>query len=68
MRSWLKQLRTIRGKTEKQVADDAGISQPFYHYVETGQKTPSPDVAQAIADALGFDWTLFYPKKARKIS
>lgn len=68
MRNWLRQLRLIRGKTEKQVAESAGISQPFYHYVETGQKTPSPDVAQAIADALGFDWTLFFPRKARKIS
>ena len=66
MRDWLKQLRVIRGKTEKQVAQESGISQPFYHYVETGQKTPSPDVAQAISEALGFDWTRFYPRKARK--
>lgn len=65
MREWLRQIRSIKGKTEAQIATEAGISQPFYHYVETGQKDPSPAVAQAIADVLGFDWTLFFPPRKK---
>lgn len=68
MRSWLRQIRIIKNMTEAQTAAEAGISQPFYHWVETGKKNPSPAVAQAIADVLGFDWTLFYPRKDRKVS
>ena len=65
MRDWLKQIRMIKGMTEIQVAEAANISQPFYHYIETGAKTPSPAVAQEIADVLGFDWTLFFPPKKK---
>lgn len=63
MRKWLKDIRQIRGMTEKAVADQAGITQAHYHYIENGQRNPAPDVAQRIADVLGFDWTLFYPRK-----
>lgn len=66
MRSWLRSIREIKQLSEQQVAVMAGISQPAYHTIETGQKNPSVPTAQRIARALGFDWTLFYPEPARK--
>lgn len=62
MRAWLRDIRRIKGMTEKQVADTVGISQAAYHFIEHGQRNPTPSVAQRIADVLGFDWTLFYPR------
>lgn len=62
MRTWLRDIRRIKGMTEKSVASQVGISQVAYHYIEHGQRNPTPDVAQRIADVMGFDWTLFYPR------
>lgn len=62
MRTWLRDIRTIKNMTEKQVASQVGISQVAYHFIEHGQRNPTPGVAQRIADVLGFDWTLFYPR------
>lgn len=66
MRSWLRSIRDIKGMTEKQVAALVGISQPAYHTIETGDRNPSVPTAQRIAEVLGFDWTLFYPKVTKK--
>lgn len=60
-RKWLVKKR---GKlTHKQVASLAGISRSFYTELETGIKNPGVATAQKIADALGFDWTLFFERK-----
>lgn len=61
MRTWLRQIRLLKGLTEADVALAAGIAQPFYHNIEFGNKNPSVATAKAIAKCLGFDWTLFYP-------
>lgn len=61
MRGWLRQIRKLKGLTEKAVADAVGIAQPVYHRIETGQGNPSVKTAQRIGRLLGFDWTLFYP-------
>lgn len=61
MRTWLRQIRTLRGMTEAEVAMAAGIAQPFYHNIEMGNKNPSVKTAKRIAKALGFDWNLFFP-------
>ncbi len=58
MRSWL---INIRGnKTQKAVADECGISQNFYSWIEQGKRNPSVEVAKRIAAVLGFDWTRFF--------
>lgn len=64
MRKWLKDIRLVCKKTEKQVADAANIAQPFYHCIEAGMKNPSPQTAKRIAGVLDFDWTRFYEDKA----
>lgn len=62
MRDWLRSIRKIKGLSEKQAASMCGISQPMYHFIETGEKNPSVNTARAIARALGFDWVLFFPE------
>lgn len=62
MRSWLRSIRELKHFSEKQVADQVGISQPAYHTIECGQRNPSVQTAQKIGRVLGFDWTLFYPE------
>lgn len=62
MRDWLKAIRLSKGLSTYQVAELAGIGQSYYWAIEAGErgnplKVP---VAQAIARALGFDWTRFY--------
>lgn len=48
-------IRAIRhawGYTAKQLAEMAGISQPYMHRIEKGTYAGSPRVLKAIADAL----------------
>ena len=62
MRNWLVKLREERGMSQYAVAEAAGISQSYYASIETearGHKLPQP-TALKIANAIGFDWTLFY--------
>ena len=52
----LERLREKRKKlhwTEKEAAKRIGISQPFYHNIETGKKTPSLPTTLKITDAMG---------------
>lgn len=62
MRKWLVDIRTLSKKSQQEVADAAGISQPYYAGIETGirGKPLSVTVAKKIAAVLGFDWTRFY--------
>ena len=61
MRTWLRVFRQTKGLSEKDVAQRVGISQTAYHYIETGERTPTTRTAQRIAAGLGFDWTAFGP-------
>ena len=61
LRTWLRVFRQNRGLSEKEVAQRVGISQTAYHYIETGERTPTTRTAQRIAAVLGFDWTAFFP-------
>ena len=60
MREWLRKIRVELGLTELETAKRAGITQPFYHNIETGIKNPSVDTAKRIAAALGFPWVMFF--------
>lgn len=56
-------VRNALKKTQRQVAEEAGISRAFYTNIENGDRSPSLDVAQRIAESLGRpgDMTLFLP-------
>lgn len=61
MRRWLKIARQESNSlTQNQLARLAGISRTMVTEIENGNANPSVDVAKKIANALGFDWTLFY--------
>ena len=63
MRKWLAEIREAKGLSQYKAAELAGISQSYYAAIETGGrgKPLSVDIAKKIAEALDFDWQLFYP-------
>ncbi len=63
-RKWLTKLREKKNMTHAQVAEQVGISRAYYTAIESGTRRPSPEVAQAIAKALAFDWTIFFKIKS----
>lgn len=60
LRIWLKNIRKGLHMTQRTVADLAGIRRPYYTFIENGNRRPSPQVAQKIAQVLDFDWTRFF--------
>lgn len=60
MRYWLKESRENKGLKHEEVADQSAISRPYYTLIEQGSKTPSVDVAKAIAKVLNVSWTNFF--------
>lgn len=64
----LKNKRKLCDKSQIEVAKEAGISQQYYSFLESGErgkKLPVP-TAKKIASALGFDWKEFYENHERK--
>ncbi len=51
--TYLKFHRMKLGKTQAQIAKDAGISQGHYCEIEKGYIKPLPELHKRIADALG---------------
>lgn len=62
-RTWLQQERVKVNKTQEDVANAAGIKRPYYTQIESGVRRPSVEVAQKIANYIGFNWVLFFDKK-----
>ena len=60
-RRWLRDFRAKKGLTQRQVAENLGLSKISYQSFELGLRTPAPSTAQRIGKFLSFDWTLFYP-------
>lgn len=50
----IKKIRKKKYLTQKDVADQVGISNTYYSLIETGLRRPSPPVAQKLASVLGF--------------
>lgn len=65
MRHWLKQIRLSKGLTQFQVAELSGISRSYYADVERGTANAGGATAKSIADALGFDMSLFFVEIGR---
>ncbi len=51
----LRRLRSIKGKTQDEIAAAAGISRVAYRNIETGSSVPRSGTLDAIAGALGVD-------------
>lgn len=58
--SRIKKARIDTGFTQKEVADETGISQPIIAYLETGRREPSLENLGILADFynVSIDWLL----------
>ena len=65
MRHWLVQFRKAKGLTQKEVAQESGISRSYYADIEQGRANASGPAAKSIADTLGFDMSLFFTHVGR---
>lgn len=66
MRDWLKKLRLEKKLTQQNVADRSEIERSYYTMIEKGNRTPSVQVAKAIALVIGFDWTIFFESESNE--
>ena len=62
MREWLKNKREEKHMTQMEISKISGITQQYYSFIEAGERgTKLPvQTAKKIANALEFDWRLFY--------
>ena len=60
MRYWLKEARTSKKLTQKQLSNIIGISRTMLTEIENGNASPSVKTAKKIADALEFNWIRFF--------
>ena len=56
----LKAIRTKKGMTQQQLADEIHCVRTVIANIETGLAQPSIPTAKAIGQALGFNWWLFF--------
>lgn len=59
-RTWLVEIRVEKGLTQEEVANLSQITRAYYTQIENGYRAPSVSVAKRIAQALGFQWTIFF--------
>ncbi|MGE7121837.1 helix-turn-helix transcriptional regulator [Peribacillus sp. NPDC046944] len=64
-RTWLLDKRNKAKLTQEEVAVIAQIRRPYYTQIESGVRSPSVKVAKEIANAIGFEWTLFFENNCR---
>jgi len=68
MRKWLKNIRKSEQLTQAQLATLVGVDVTSINKYELGERRPSPEVAQRIANKLnfekhGYSWTYFYESR-----
>ena len=56
-------IRRERGMTQKALAEAAGVSQPFIHDLENGNRNAKPETLACIAAALGCTIDELYERK-----
>ena len=56
-------LREAKKLTQQALADTVGVTRQMISAIENGAN-PSVKTAKKIANALGFEWTLFYDSQA----
>ncbi|RQW19857.1 XRE family transcriptional regulator [Bacillus sp. C1-1] len=61
MRTWLVKARGSR--SQREVAENVGISRSAYANIETGRRSASVKVAKKIASELKLEWLIFFDDK-----
>lgn len=59
-RDWLKRLRRSVHLTQSEAASKANVKRTTWASIEQGQRAPSVGTAKKIAQALDFEWTIFF--------
>ncbi|MCX7779646.1 MAG: helix-turn-helix transcriptional regulator [Negativicutes bacterium] len=61
-RVWLEQVLHNKKLTHQKAANSIGIERSYFTQIVNGRRRPSPEIAQKIGQALGFDWTIFFDR------
>lgn len=56
----LKEIRTEKGLTQQELADECDVNRTTITNIENGIINPSVQLAKKLGKILGFDWTLFF--------
>ena len=56
----MKVRRVIKGMTQEQLAEKAGVSRSHVTRIERGEIRPSVPVAKKLGEVLDVDWRCFY--------
>lgn len=65
IRDNIKSLRKQLGWSQEVLAEKTGVSAPYITQIEVGKRTPSLDIVEKLAFALGVEYkVLFEPKNA----
>lgn len=59
MNNWLMELRLNKNVSQTYIAKQSNITRQYYNLIENHRRRPSPQVAQRIAAALGFQDTWY---------
>lgn len=61
----MKKQREKKGYSKYKLAKVITVSESMINRIESGERTPAPEIAKRIADELDFDWRFFYKKTER---
>lgn len=62
----LRKLRREKMITQKELAEQCGITDSAYSYFERGERTLSVEMAKKIADVLGVEWQMLFNTNCQK--
>ena len=69
IRENIKKLRKSLGWSQEFLAEKTGVSAPYITQIEVGKRTPSLDIVEKLAAALGVEYkVLFEPNNLKKHS
>lgn len=58
----IKSLRKKLGWSQEQLAEKTGVSAPYITQIEVGKRTPSLDIVEKLAIALGVEYKILFEK------
>lgn len=56
----LKEIRKEKGFTQEQLANVCGVQRTTITMIETGNNSPSVELAKKLGEVLGIDWKVFF--------
>ena len=56
----LKEIRKEKGFTQEQLANVCGVQRTTITMIETGNNSPSVELAKKLGEVLGIDWMVFF--------